>query len=384
MRLRPLLFWVHLSAGVVAGLIIAVMSVTGAALAFEKELLAWAERDVRRVELPATPPARLPLSLLAENVRRAAGQPAGTLTVDRDPTVAVVATAGRDAVYFVNPYTGAVRAAPATGARAAFRRLLAWHRWLGADETGRAAGRAVTGACNAAFVVLVLTGFYLWWPRSWSWRVVRGSLVPRAALRGKARDWNWHAALGFWSAPVLLVLSGTGVVLSYRWAGNLPYTLTRTAAPASPAGRAPAGGTPSAPDLFAAAIEATYPNWQSISLRAPRAHERRRDAPPPSAASPGPRPPPSAPFSSASVWLPDGAPRFAPVQVTLDATGRIDSAEGYEAMNAGRKLRSWLRFLHTGEALGVVGKTLAAAACLAALVLVWTGIALAARRAFRR
>ena len=46
-KLRPVVFWLHLVAGVVAGATIAIMSFTGVALAFEKEIIAWAERDVR-------------------------------------------------------------------------------------------------------------------------------------------------------------------------------------------------------------------------------------------------------------------------------------------------------------------------------------------------
>ena len=41
----------------------------------------------------------------------------------------------------------------------------------------------------------------------------------------------------------------------------------------------------------------------------------------------------------------------------------------------------WLRWLHTGEALGVVGQTIAGLASLGAAVLVWTGLSLALRRA---
>ena len=38
---------------------IAIMSFTGAALTFEKEILAWAERDARRIDVPAGQPVRL-------------------------------------------------------------------------------------------------------------------------------------------------------------------------------------------------------------------------------------------------------------------------------------------------------------------------------------
>jgi uncharacterized iron-regulated membrane protein len=43
-------------------------------------------------------------------------------------------------------------------------------------------------------------------------------------------------------------------------------------------------------------------------------------------------------------------------------------------------LRTWLRFIHTGEAGGFVGQTIAGIASAGACVLVWTGLALSWRR----
>jgi uncharacterized iron-regulated membrane protein len=58
--------------------------------------------------------------------------------------------------------------------------------------------------------------------------------------------------------------------------------------------------------------------------------------------------------------------------------------EGFSDYNSGRKLRTWLRFLHTGEALGWPGQLVAAIASFGGAVLVWTGFALAWRRFFPR
>ena len=50
------------------------------------------------------------------------------------------------------------------------------------------------------------------------------------------------------------------------------------------------------------------------------------------------------------------------------------------AASAGRKARTWARFLHTGEAGGVPGQILASLASLGGTLLVWTGLALVWRR----
>ena len=46
----------------------------------------------------------------------------------------------------------------------------------------------------------------------------------------------------------------------------------------------------------------------------------------------------------------------------------------------GQRIRSWLRFAHTGEVYGVVGQTIAGVASAGAMVMVWTGLALTWRR----
>jgi uncharacterized iron-regulated membrane protein len=64
-------------------------------------------------------------------------------------------------------------------------------------------------------------------------------------------------------------------------------------------------------------------------------------------------------------------------------TAEVVRWEPFSEYNAGRRARSWMRFLHTGEAGGFAGQTIAAIASAGAVVLVWTGIGLAIRRLFR-
>ncbi|MET0396785.1 MAG: PepSY-associated TM helix domain-containing protein, partial [Longimicrobiaceae bacterium] len=67
--------------------------------------------------------------------------------------------------------------------------------------------------------------------------------------------------------------------------------------------------------------------------------------------------------------------------LTLDrATGEVVKWEPFSAGTPGRRLRSVLRFAHTGEVLGLPGQTLAGLVSLGAAVLVVTGISLSLRR----
>ena len=65
-------------------------------------------------------------------------------------------------------------------------------------------------------------------------------------------------------------------------------------------------------------------------------------------------------------------------------TGEVVRRTGFAEMNAAQQVRSWTRFLHTGEALGGLGQLLAGVACLGGVFLVYTGFALSWRRFFGR
>ncbi|HLP03071.1 MAG TPA: PepSY-associated TM helix domain-containing protein, partial [Opitutaceae bacterium] len=400
--MRRALFWLHLAAGVIAGVVIALLCFTGTALAFEKQLVVWAERDARRVTVPADA-TRLPLAELAQCVRlaRPAAKPTA-LVVAADPRAAVTFQLGREGALYANPYTGEIRTPASTRVHDTLHTLEEWHRWLALGGEGRPVGKAITGAANAAFLVLAVTGLYLWWPRSWSWRGLRAVSVLNLRLAGKARDWNWHNALGLWSAPFLIVLTLTALPISYRWAHNLLYTTTGSepppqtagpgAQPPGPAVASPAPGTQPLPlDALFAAVTTTQPDWSELTFRL-AAPERRA----PAAAARAPfsdttpradRSPTAQAAQAVTVAMRRSGqfPRFAATTLHLDPfTGSVLRTDTFAALPTGRRLRSWSRFLHTGEALGWPGQLAAALASAAGLVLVWTGLALAWRRFFRR
>jgi len=376
--LRTILFWMHLVSGLVAGLIIGIMSLTGAALAFEPQLTQWADRDVRHVQAPAPTAARLPVDELLARVRAARpGVQLSAVTVYADPASAVRVSTGRTSGVYVDPYTGEVRDLGGAGLRALLHTMEQWHRWLGTSEENRGVGRAITGACNAAFLFLAVSGLYLWWPRKWTWRTVRPVLWFKGGLKGKARDFNWHNSAGFWAMPVIVVLTASGMVISYKAVSDLIFTLTgneppTNSGPSAPAAvkvpEPPAGATPLGFDALFAQAQRQIPAWESISLRM--------------GASPrGPQPGAVA----FSIKEQGGWPLFASAQLSLDPfTAEVLRRETFADYNSGRRIRTWLRFLHTGQALGWAGQLVAGLASLAGAFLMWTGFTLSWRRFFRR
>ncbi len=241
MTIRSFIFWLHLAAGVVAGTVVLVMSVTGVLLTYEKQMVAWAERSpLAAAPTPDAP--RLPLEALMARVREArpSATPA-TLTFRANRNEPVTVALGRDGQLLLNAYTGAVIGEGATGLRAFFRSVTDWHRWLAASGEYRATGKAITGACNLAFLVLVVTGSYLWLPKAWTRMQLRNITWFRGGLPGKARDFNWHNTIGFWSFAPLFVVVLSATVISYPWASNLAYRVVGEDPPATAPARAAQG-----------------------------------------------------------------------------------------------------------------------------------------------
>lgn len=368
MRFRKLLFWMHLVAGIAAGVVIFTMSVSGLLLAYERQLVAWDDSRAP-VVVPAGNPQRLAQEKL---IARALGAlPAGLsitkLTIKAEPRAPMIVSLSDGSTVLVDPYAGAIL--KRSVARQVFHTIEDVHRALALGLVQhRSTGTAITGVCNAAFLFLVLSGVYLWLPRRWSRSALRAVLWFDPRKRGKARDFNWHNVIGFWSSLPLLVIVLSGVLMSYPALMKLAEKgtasqLPSAAAPAQTPPRSSPRVAPTLDSLFAAAQQ-KVPRWQAITMRF------------------------SASDSSTlgfSIATGEGVRPDHWSRLTLDTkTGAAVRWQSYESYGAVRKVLAWGRWLHTGEALGIAGQSVAALVSAGAALLVWTGLALAWRRLFRR
>lgn len=365
-KLRKIIFWCHLPVGVIAGVVILIMCVTGVLLSYEKQITSWADTRGYRAAPPTPETQRLPVETLITKAREARGATPTAVTRKSDAEAPAEIAFGRETTIFVNPYTGAVLGEGSQRTRNFFRVVTDWHRWLGAKGDNRNVARAITGACNLGFLFLVASGFYLWWPRNWSWKAVRNVTWFRRGLPSKARDFNWHNTIGFWSAVPLFIVVLSAVVISYTWAGNLVYRIAGETPPA-PRANAPAQGankdnTPQIDNLNSAwtRAEQQVSDWQSISMQLPTA---------------------AAAQLTFNIDRGNGGQPQKRAQLVLDrATNNVVRWEPFSTYTRGRQLRSILRFAHTGEVIGVAGQTIASLVSAGGAFLVITGLALAIRR----
>ena len=364
MKLRTFIFWPHLVAGITAGLVILVMSVTGVLLTYERQLIAWSDSQYRST-VPAQGASRLPVETLLQTIRTEhPGITANALTVGSAADAPVTVAVPQRTLYF-DAYSGSLLGEGAQGIRRFMSETRAWHRWLAIEGEGRPVARNITGWSNFLFLFIVVSGSYLWFPRKWTWNHVRTVLLFNRTTTAKARDFSWHNVIGVWFAIPLFVVVLSALPISFPWANALVY---RAVGEEPPAQRGREGGpargreersVPSLEGLNSlwSRAEQQVEGWRTINVRVPESNR--------------------APVVFAIDTGEGGQPQHRST-LTLDrATGDVVSYEAFADQSLGRRLRSISRFAHTGEVLGIPGQTVAGLATAGSVVLVWTGLALA-------
>jgi uncharacterized iron-regulated membrane protein len=363
---RSGIFWVHLAVGAAAGLVVLIMSVTGVALTYEKQMLEWADRRAWTAPSPVDARQLPPETLLAKAAAARPGTaPIGvTLRVDA-AAPATVLFEGNKAL-LVDPYTGAIIGEPPAALRSFFRTMTLWHRYVALEGTSRATGKLITGAANLGFLFLVVSGFYLWFPRVWTWMQFKNVLWLRRGLAPKARDFNWHNTIGFWTCVPLAVIVAGVVPISFGWGNNLVYRLAGETPP-TPAVAQQTRAEQAPPTYYAQGVDASWaaaiaevPAWRTMTTRLATKE--------------------TAPIVITVDEGYGGQPQKRRTLTFDRTTAAIAKHEGFESLSAGRRARSWLRFAHTGEFYGLAGQTIAGLASLGGAFLVYTGLSLALRR----
>ena len=360
--IRTVLFRVHLSVALAVGLFIVTMAVTGVVLSGEDAVMSLAERrrsvDVRE-DVSRLSPDEIVERAVAWGSR--SGDPFTATSIEyRDrPGAAVQVHAGRDRRVFVDPWTGEVLGEGFHFLEGFFEGVRGWHRWLGASGGGVRTGRTVTGAANVAFLFLLLTGPLLWLPRRITKKALAENLVFRRGVRGPARQLNWHYVVGIWSVVPLVVISATGVVMSYPAVGDLVYPVVGAVLPGGGGGDDGDGGEGGGEGLAGAlaAVEARVPGWRDIVITLPR---------------------PDAADVRVDVRTGrTGQPQKVAELTVERGTGAVTSMGSFGDETPGHRAQEFLRYAHTGEYWGLAGQALAGLFALGAVTMAWTGFSVA-------
>jgi uncharacterized iron-regulated membrane protein len=216
--LRKVLFQVHLWVGLAIGLYIVLLSLTGSALVFRREL----DASFR----PQAPPINESTRLLSkEQLTEAALAAYPGATVERvggpQRRTALIRVVlqhdGRTIERDFNGLTGEDLGEPWPWRAELLLKLAELHDDLLMVEDRR--GRFWNGVGSILVTLLCITGAFLWWPGIKSWR--RGMWIKWNASWPRF-NFDAHSALGFWFFAIILIWSVSGIYLSF------PDPFTRT------------------------------------------------------------------------------------------------------------------------------------------------------------
>lgn len=348
---------IHLWLALPFGIIIMLISFSGAMLAFEKEIKLLTMRHLYYVAQPHG--EALPMDMLMETV--AATLPDSVsitgVTVYADPerTYQVNLSKPHKAAVYVNQYTGEV--AGRYERPAFFSFMFNLHRWLldsykpGSESTMW--GRVIVGISTIAFALLIITGIIYWWPmaRKHFWRSLRISAKPTRSMLWR----TLHHAGGVYVGLLILVMALTGLTWSFGWYRTGFMALFGASQPAAEGGRGGRSG-----HGHGERHHSQFARWQEVydQLRA-----ARPDAPQITVGD-----------GTASVNLSDyGNARAADKYEYSRRSGEVTLAQTYADSPRSSKMQGWIYAVHTGAFGGLLTKLLWFAAALFGSTLPVTG-----------
>ena len=212
--LRKALFQIHLWTGIGLGLYVLLMSVSGSAVVFRRELTRSLAREPR---VDAGPGPRMGEEQLRQiALRDFPGYQVTRVSLRKNADQAAeiwLELGNKKRQRLFNPYTGADLG---DSLRLGFRFVL----WLVELHDNLLLGRAglwINAAGGILTVLLGLTGAVIWWPGADAWR---HSISFRWKVNPKGFNWTLHSALGFWTIAFFLTLAVSGIYLSIPNAFN--------------------------------------------------------------------------------------------------------------------------------------------------------------------
>ncbi len=220
MKLKPYIKTLHLWLGLVSGLVVFVVALSGSVLVFEDELGPFFDPAYYNTPEHAAA-AKIPMDILIENaLQKHPGAVLQNLYTFNDPKRSVLINLtdinGEQRVISASPYSGKILKDTLYEKRF-FTIVTKLHRYLLMGDTGK----AITGAVCLIFTALLISGMILWWPSKLK------NLKQRLKIKWKASfkrvNWDIHAVLGFYSVIPLLLIALTGLIWSYRWYENTMY-----------------------------------------------------------------------------------------------------------------------------------------------------------------
>jgi uncharacterized iron-regulated membrane protein len=220
LAIKKIIVKIHLWLGLVAGLVVLFLGITGCILAFEVEIRNLTE-TYRHVE-PKNQPYLAPSALKKIAEQHLVSKEARGIEYPGKNKAAIASYWDADNFenVFIDPYTGKVLRHK--NMNDDFFRIVVdghYYLWLPAEI-----GQPIVASATLIFVIMMITGIILWWPRNKAARKQRFDIKWNARWRRK--NYDLHNVLGFYMAWVAIFIALTGLVWGFEWFAESTYWLT--------------------------------------------------------------------------------------------------------------------------------------------------------------
>ncbi|MRX75274.1 hypothetical protein GJU39_04160 [Pedobacter petrophilus] len=224
-KFKKIAAFLHLWLGLISGLIITIVSITGCIFVFEEELFNVFHQDLVYVKAGGKP---MPLYVLEENAQKALpkGEKINLLEVKSDQHAYVFSAnkankKSKSIFYldqvaynkdvYINQFTGKVNGI--VNRKYEFFRLVRMtHQFL---LLNKQVGSIIVGSSVLMFLIIIITGFVIWLPKKL--RNLKQRLTVKWNAKFKRLNWDLHSTFGFYVIPFALIIVITGLVWSFRW-----------------------------------------------------------------------------------------------------------------------------------------------------------------------
>lgn len=211
---------IHLWLGLGSGLVVFLLGITGCLLAFEVEIRSITEpfRKVRVEAKPFLPPSVL--KSMAEKKLDSKKALGIEYPGEGKAAVASYYDESRFETVFLNPYSGEVLKHK-NMKKDFFRVVLDGHFYLWLPHH---IGQPIAASATLIFLVMMITGLVLWWPRNKAARKQRFTIKWNARWRRK--NYDLHQVLGFYMTWVAIFIAITGLVFGFQWFAKTVYWIS--------------------------------------------------------------------------------------------------------------------------------------------------------------
>lgn len=365
---RKIVEWLHLWLGLLSGIVVFIVCLTGALWVFRYEVYYFTE-PYQRVAIQQK--AFLPPSTLIANARSYLKKDTAVLesvtygAAGRSASLGFSIGKTGQAELFFDPYTGQLlknkRAEDATDNFFMFVR--AGHRFLWLPQKY---GSPVVGSFCLAFLLITITGLIWWYPRKWTQKSRDKSFKIKWRANWKRLNIDLHNVVGFYASIFIFLLTLTGVMFTFQLMNDGVFRTLTWHAPVPEKQEAPFSDTTSIAtsqiknplDRIWQRVSGTHPDFGKLILLPP---DERKEA------------------YHAMVFFGDGTLIYNQANYFFDQYSlnplkyTSDEDKPYAQNSTGEKAYRMYFDIHTGQILGLPTKIIAFLACLVGASLPVTG-----------